>query len=171
MKVRWIFLIWLAFCCVAAGDAAADEGRDSAPAGTEERSVATLNSLADSLDAAIREADSLAAELETNPSDDRMRQLTARLEAERERIGKLRANFRDLVGGAEAADFEPRTGEKITLQEQISELLDPLVGSLRETTSKLREADASTTGCGASWSRCVAFGPAARLRPRARPKY
>jgi small-conductance mechanosensitive channel len=142
MRLRWIFMLWLVFCRAAAGDAGADAGWDSNPGGSEERSVATLNSLADSLDAAIREADSLAAELETNPSDDRKRQLTARLEAERERIGKLRANFRDLVGGVEAADFEPGIGEKISLQDQISELLDPLVGSLRETTSKLREADA-----------------------------
>jgi hypothetical protein len=142
MRLRWIFMLWLVFCRAAAGDAGADAGWDSNPGGSEERSVATLSSLADSLDAAIREADSLAAELETNPSDDRKRQLTARLESERERIGKLRANFRDLVGGAEAADYEPGTGEKISLQVQISELLDPLVGSLRETTSKLREADA-----------------------------
>ncbi len=59
-----------------------------------------------------------------------------------ERIRKLRDNFRDILGGAEAAEYEGSSPSNVNLQEQIGELIQPILGELREATSAPRELDA-----------------------------
>jgi hypothetical protein len=74
----------------------------------------------------------------TATSSERRQELADRIEGERERVEQFRSHFRDIVGGAEASAFEEIDEEKVTMQEQFSDLLDPLVGALREPTAKLR---------------------------------
>jgi small-conductance mechanosensitive channel len=108
-----------------------------------ERNLAALKAVADPLSEAIAEVAALSAELKTADSEERRQELTARLEAERERVRQLRGNFRDIVGGSEAAEYEGQVVEEegAGLQEQMSDLLQPLLGALREPTSRMREME------------------------------
>jgi len=107
-----------------------------------ERNLAALKAVADPLSEAIAEQNSLSKELKSTTSDERKQELAARIEVEKERIKQLRGNFRDIVGGSEAAEYETKEEEKsMGLQEQVSEVLQPLVSALREPTSQLREME------------------------------
>ena len=108
-----------------------------------ERNLAALKAVADPLSEAIAEQNALSKELKSATSDERKQELTARIEAEKERVKQLRGNFRDIVGGSEAAEYESKADDEksLGLQEQVSEVLQPLVSALREPTSQLREME------------------------------
>lgn len=108
-----------------------------------ERNLAALKAVADPLSEAIAEQNALSKELKSATSDERKQELTARIEAEKERVKLLRGNFRDIVGGSEAAEYESKADDEksLGLQEQVSEVLQPLVSALREPTSQLREME------------------------------
>jgi hypothetical protein len=122
---------------------AADAGRDSQAGDpvADERSLAAMQAVAGTLSAAIREVDELSAELAESTSEERGREIKARMDAERERIEQLRGSLREMFAGAENAAFDEHGAEKSTLQDQVSDLLEPLIGALRETTSRMREAE------------------------------
>lgn len=125
---------------------AADAGRDSqagesgAPV-ADERSLAAMQAVAGTLGAAIREVDELSAELAESTSEERGREIKARMDAERERVEQLRGSLREMLAGAENAAFDEHGAEKSTLQDQVSELLEPLIGALREPTARMRDAE------------------------------
>jgi len=108
-----------------------------------ERNLAALKAVADPLSEAIEELNSLSKELKSATTEERKQELGVRVEAEKERILQLRTNFRDIVGGSEAAEYETKEEQEksMGLQEQVSEVLQPLVGALREPTSQLRERE------------------------------
>lgn len=135
MRICWFLGLWLAL--------AVEVPAQDVPAGgpTPDRSLPTLKAVAEPLSTAITELDRLAAELKIATSEERIQELTARIESERERVSQFRNRFRDIVGGAEAHAFEVIEVEKVPLQEQFGELLEPLVGALREPTSQLRQTE------------------------------
>ena len=53
----------------------------------------------------------------------------------------MRGNFRDVIGGAEAAEYNGPTRKDTSIQEQISELIQPMLGELREATASPRELE------------------------------
>lgn len=139
MSMRWIPCLWLAIApMIRAQEAPAAVSASSI---SEERNLAALGALAGSLSTTIEEVDRLSAELERTESEEQKRELKSRLEAEQARIGQLRESFREMVGGAEGTVFDPAKEDKATLQEQIRDLLDPLIGALREPTARLRETE------------------------------
>jgi hypothetical protein len=133
---RWWFLgLWLALM----GEILAQNGAANGP--LPERSLPALKAVAEPLSTAISELDRLAEEQKIAASEERKQELSARIEAERERIEQFRNRFREIVGGADATAFEVIEVKKVPLQEQFSELLEPLVGALREPTSQLRQTE------------------------------
>jgi hypothetical protein len=135
MRKWWFLGLWLALVVeISAQNVAA-----SGPA--PDRSMPALKAVAEPLSTAISELDRLAAELKVATSEEGKQELSARIESERERIDQFRNHFRDIVGGAEATAFEVIEVKKVPLQEQFSELLEPLVGALREPTSQLRQTE------------------------------
>lgn len=106
-----------------------------------ESSVDSLRTIAEPLATSLSELRKLQAELEQAQSDDAKGEIRNRIDAERERVGKLRDNFRDIVGGSEAAEYEGETAEGTGVQEQISELVQPVLSEMREATSGPRQLD------------------------------
>lgn len=115
-----------------------------------DRNLSALKAVAGPLDEALDEVEKLRAELKRADTDERKKELESRIEAERERIRQLRTNFRDIVGGAEAADEGIDEAGETDLKQQVNELLQPVLGELREATSSPREMEAMRKSL-ASW--------------------
>lgn len=107
-----------------------------------ERNLETLETLAASLADAVEERETLAAEAEMpETGEDRRMEIEVQIELVRERIRQLRRGFRDIIGGAEAADFEEREEVETTIQDQLSDVVKPILSALQEPTSRLREME------------------------------
>jgi len=107
-----------------------------------ERNLKTLESLATSLAEAVSERDALIAEAElAETGEDRLFEIEIQLELMRERIRQLRRGFRDIIGGAESAEFEEREEVETSIQDQLSEVVKPILSALQEPTSRLREME------------------------------
>ena len=116
----------------------ADPAKQIPPA---ERNLKSLKTIAEPLSAALAELPKLKKELEQAATDDAKQEIQNRIDAERERVQQLRENFRSILGGSEAAEYEGSNIEKATIQEQISELVQPVLSELRDATSDPRELD------------------------------
>lgn len=114
------------------------QSRDAAT----ERNLASLKTIAEPLNSSLSELEILKAEAKQADTEDARKEIQKRIDAERERIEELRENFRSVVGGSEAAEYDEITTERATLQEQISELVQPVLSGLREATAEPRELDA-----------------------------
>lgn len=108
-----------------------------------ERNLSALKAISEPIGVLQGELARLADELAVAETEQAKLDVQAKIEAERERLEQLRENFREIVGGSEAAGY---AGDEVqgnaNLQEQISELLQPVIGELREASSKPREMDA-----------------------------
>ncbi len=135
MRDLRIAVLWILAAALSAGQEASI---DTPP---QDRNLSALTGVADPLAAAMDEVDRLLEEMEATPSAARKAELATRIEAERERVRQLRGNFREIVGGSESAGYVETEEVERTLQDQFSDLLDPLVGALREPTAKLREME------------------------------
>ena len=140
--MRWLYL-GIYFCfqltVLHAQEAVEDSATQAQP---PERNFDTLKTIADPLSAALAELPKLKDELAQAASDDAKQEIQARLDGERERVRQLRENFRSILGGSEAAEYEESNIENATLQEQISELVQPVLSEMRDATSGPRELDA-----------------------------
>ncbi len=122
---------------------AADPPAENAPPpSATELSLSSLKNVIVPLAGANEELDKLRAELKQAATEEAKLGIQVRIDAERERVRQLRGNFRDILGGAEAAEYEGVDSIETTLQTQIGELLQPMLGELREATSTPRELDA-----------------------------
>ena len=122
---------------------AQDEVSDlPAQTSSPERKLSSLKTIAEPLSASLAEIASLQNELEIAPTEDAKQEIQNRIDAERERLKGLRQSFRDIVGGSEAAEYQDVTPESETLQDQVSDLVQPVLSALREATSEPRELDA-----------------------------
>jgi hypothetical protein len=137
---RWM-MCGIAMGMMGAGFAPAQDA--SAPGnGGVERNLATLESLARSLADAMAERDALIEEAaHRNTGEDRKQEIEALVGLERERIRQLRGGFRDLIGGAEAAEFDLTEKPETTLQDQLNDVVKPILSALQEPTSRLREME------------------------------
>lgn len=109
---------------------------------SRDRSFATLQRLAESLAEARSDREALVAEA-TNPDTrgDRKVEIEVELALIRDRVQQLRGGVRDIVGGAEAAEFEEVEEVETTVQDQLGEVIQPILSALQEPTSRLREME------------------------------
>ncbi len=117
---------------------AAEQEKDS-PA--QERSLVSLSKIAEPLSAALSELVKLREEFSEAVTEDGRLEIQTRIDAERERVQQLRENFRSILGGSEAAEYEESNIESASVQEQITELVQPVLSEIREATSEPRELD------------------------------
>lgn len=122
-----------------AQEAGAQEN-DLTPA--REEKLESLRTIAEPISTALADLGNLQAEIRAAETEDAKQQIQIRIDAERERISQLRENFRDVLGGSEAAEFQDISIESKGLQEQISELVEPFLSGIREATAEPRELDA-----------------------------
>jgi hypothetical protein len=107
-----------------------------------ERNLAGLEANAASLEEAISQRDALDAEYEDqNTSEDRRSEIEMRIALERERILQIRQNIRDIIGGTEAVYFDDEEEIERTIQDQLSDVIKPILSALQEPTSRLREME------------------------------
>jgi hypothetical protein len=119
----------------------ATEGSTPKPSAAE-RSLDSLKTIAEPLAVALTEAQKLETELRAAGTEDAKQEIQNRIDAESARIRQLRDNFRNILGGSEAAEYEDNTATGTSIQEQISELIQPVLSEMREATAEPRELDA-----------------------------
>lgn len=106
---------------------------------TVERNLASLKEIITPLNGTAADLDKLGRELKQAATEEAKQAIQIRIDAERERVRQLRENFQDIVGGAEAAEYVQVVSIDTTLQEQVSDLLQPILGELREASAAPRE--------------------------------
>jgi len=140
--MRWIYsatCVLLTSGWLLAQDVDQPENSNSADL-TEE--LDSLRALAKPLSDALDVVDELQAELNTAETVGVKEEFQTRIEAEKQRVTQLREYFRDELGGSEAAEFEDVEIQTKGIQEQISELVQPVLSEMRDATAGPRELDA-----------------------------
>lgn len=107
-----------------------------------ERNLASLKAVIEPLKGAMGELEKLRRELSQAATPEAKQEIQVRIDSERERVRQLRENFQDILGGSEAVEYEGVVTPDTTLQSQISELLQPILDTLRDATSTPRELEA-----------------------------
>ena len=110
--------------------------------------LSSLKSVMKPLGRASNELDELQNELKEAATAEAKQQIQERIDSERERVRNLRSNFRDVIGGAEAAEYEGADTIQRSLQQQFSDLLQPLFGVWREATMEPRELESLKASLG-----------------------
>lgn len=139
--MRWILFLTLLMSVFPRLSAADPVPGSPGSAVAADRSLSSLKNVIVPLTGASEELEKLRAELKQAASEEAKHDIQVRIDAERERVRQLRGNFRDILGGAEAAEYEGADATDTSLQSQISELIQPMLGELREATSTPREMD------------------------------
>lgn len=138
--------VWfLAVCCVGMMGrlfADAEAGDRGAGSPDQQEKMESLQTIAQPLSTALTEVGQLQADLKKAGSEDAKREIQSRIDAEKQRIEQLRENFRNILGGSEAAEYEDAAEKSKGISEQISELIQPVLSEMREATSEPRELDA-----------------------------
>lgn len=107
-----------------------------------DRSFVTLQRLAETLANADAERESLVAEANRPETrEDRKAEIETELAMLRNRIEQIRNGFRDIIGGAEAAEFEVVEEAETTIQDQLGDVIKPILATLQEPTRSLREME------------------------------
>lgn len=106
-----------------------------------EKKLDSLQTIAEPLSESVDLLEQLNDQLGKTPTEDGKKDIQARIDETRERISGLRQNFREILGGAEAAEYEEATIERAGFQEQITELVQPVLSGIRDATSEPRELD------------------------------
>lgn len=107
-----------------------------------EQKLDTLQTIAEPLSESVAFLQDLQNQLQDAPTDDAKEDIKARIDETRERIQGLRKNFREILGGSEAAEYEDTAIVTAGFQEQITELVQPVLSGMREATAEPRELDA-----------------------------
>ncbi len=141
--MRWFFLAACLFLhpgLINGQETPPAEADDRTPAA--ERSLSSLQTIAEPLSASLADLANLRDALEQAATEDAKEEIQIRIDSERERISQLRENFRSILGGSEAAEYEESNIESASIQDQITELVQPVLSEIREATSEPRELDA-----------------------------
>lgn len=140
--MRWILISALALLPFGTVAAQVSEVESAPKPPATGRSLSSLKTIAEPLSSALSELVKLQDNLKQAATEDAKQEIQDRIDAERERIKQLRENFRDIVGGSEAAEYDGEPAEGSSIQEQISELVQPVLSEIRDATSDPRELDA-----------------------------
>lgn len=140
--MRWIVISALALLPFGTLPAQIAEMEKAAKPPANGRNLNSLNTIAEPLSTALSELQKLQDNLKNAPTEDAKQEIQGRIDAERERVKQLRENFRNIVGGSEAAEYEGEPEAGSSIQDQISELIQPVLSEIRDATSDPRELDA-----------------------------
>lgn len=113
----------------------------AAPVTPEEKNLTTLRSLAELLKPANEELERLRKELSTATTEESKKDLNARIEAQKNSISELRQSFSEIAAGVDDSAYQSQAEKELTLQQQFSELLDPVLRELQNATAKPREME------------------------------
>lgn len=140
--MRWILLsalVLLQASLVYSQEASEPEATE-APKPIEKK-LDSLQTIAEPLSESVVLLQQLQKQLQNSATEDAKEDIQARIDETRKRISGLRENFREILGGSEAAEYEDSTIETAGFQEQITELVQPVLSGIREATAEPRELD------------------------------
>jgi len=105
------------------------------------KNLETLDSLVPAVLTAEKDLAALRAELGKATTDEAKKEITERVDAQRERLRQLRENFRIVATGVEDKAYLSAAEEEATFDNEFKSLLKPLFNGLREATAKPREME------------------------------
>lgn len=106
-----------------------------------ERRLESIRDITVPLQQAAEDVKVLTAELKSTKSPESRAGIELGLQAARERLDSLRQDFLKSVGGAEAAEYDGTNPDNLTLQEQLVELVQPLLSALSDASADPRELE------------------------------
>ncbi|MDP4625959.1 MAG: hypothetical protein NWT08_12560 [Akkermansiaceae bacterium] len=140
--MRWLLLSFLLF--LQAPLVFSQETSDPAPAEDSkpiEKKLDSLQTIAEPLSESVVLLQQLQKQLQNAATEDVKEDIQARIDETKKRISGLRENFREILGGSEAAEYDTTIIETAGFQEQITELVQPVLSGIREATAEPRELD------------------------------
>ncbi len=105
------------------------------------KNLETLQGLVPAIQNAEKDLAALRAELAKAATDEAKKEVTARVDAQRERVQQLRANFRIVASGVEEKAYLSAAEEAASFDNEFKDLFKPLFNGLREATAKPREME------------------------------
>lgn len=120
---------------------AQEEGALKAAESAEARNVATLNSLLPVIEREVEELEALRLQLEGAEVADEKAELEELIKEKRDRLDQLRLNFLTIASGVEDERFFHRHDQRGSLNEELQEVLRPLIHELQDATSAPREME------------------------------
>lgn len=105
------------------------------------KNLETLQSLVPAIQNAEKDLAVLREELAKAATEEAKKEVTVRVDAQRERVQQLRANFRIVASGVEEKAYLSAAEEEASFDNEFKDLLKPLFNGLREATAKPREME------------------------------
>lgn len=133
--------LWLAVCAVLQAQESKPAPLPKPPASAVP-GMSALQSLRDLMEAAEARIAMLQEQVSEAPDEGRKTELETALAAERERIRSLEKDFREVASGVEETEYTMEDQAAPGLAEQVSELLQPLMGEMRDASTGPREMEA-----------------------------
>lgn len=125
-----------------AGTALAQKKPDAMPPPADvTKNLETLESLVPAVQTAEKDLAALRAELGKATTEEAKKEITERVDAQRERLSQLRENFRIVATGVEDKAYLSAAEEEASFDNEFKSLLKPLFNGLREATAKPREME------------------------------
>lgn len=106
-----------------------------------EEKLDSLQTIAEPLSESVGLLRQLQQQFQDAVTEDAKEDIRARIDETKLRISGLRENFREVLGGSEAAEYEDSNIETAGFQQQITELVQPVLSGIREATAEPRELD------------------------------
>ena len=133
--------LWLAVCAVLQAQESKPAPLPKPPASAVP-GMSALQSLRDLMEAAEARIAMLREQVSEAPDEGRKTELETALATERERIRSLEKDFREVASGVEETEYTMEDQAAPGLAEQVSELLQPLMGEMRDASTGPREMEA-----------------------------
>ena len=122
-----------------AGTAIAQQPEAMPPPANIAKNLETLRSLVPALQDAQKELEILRSELTKSATDDARAEVIERVDTQRERVKQLRENIRIISSGVEDKAYLSQAEEAASVDNEVKDLLKPLLDGVREATAKPRE--------------------------------
>jgi small-conductance mechanosensitive channel len=103
------------------------------------RSIERLLTLRPALEIAENELERLHGRLAKAVTEDEKQEIAAEVDKQRERVGKLRDNFRTLATGVEESGYQREAEPSATWQQQVEDIIEPISRGMRQITASPRE--------------------------------
>lgn len=115
-------------------------GQDEAPA-SGEKNLEALRSTLPLIERENKTLEDLRAQLEATTSEVEREKIEAEIAEVRERLDELRSNFRTIASGIDGDVYFGEPAPPRTLQDEIQEVLQPLLDEVRDATAAPREME------------------------------
>ncbi len=136
-----LFRILAAFLMLAGAAFAEKKPKALPPPADVAKNLETLKALIPAIQNAEKDLATLRDELEKANTDEAKKEITQRVDAQRERVNQLRSNFRIVATGVEDNAYLSAAEEEASFDNEFKDLLKPLFNGLKEATSKPREME------------------------------